>query len=82
MKVRHRPVTRVGRRGGEDPLEIFSPPLEKCVGHSLKTLDIVRVARSLDIFSRTFCFSKRYGGLLQWAFAGGANWPFGPRKLD
>jgi len=40
------------------------------------------VARSLDIFSRTFCFSKRYGGLLQWAFAGGANWPLGPRKLD
>jgi len=27
-------------------------------------------------------FSKKYSRLLQWAFAGGANWPFGPRKLD
>jgi len=30
-----------GRRG-ETPLENFSPPLEKCVGHRLKLLDIVQ----------------------------------------
>jgi len=30
-----------------------------------------RVARSLEIFSRTFCFSQRYGGLLPCASAGG-----------
>ena len=27
--------------GGEDPLQHCSPPLEKCVGHSLKLLGIV-----------------------------------------
>jgi len=36
-----RPVTR-GCKEGEGPLEIFSPPLEKCVGYSLKLLDIVQ----------------------------------------
>jgi len=25
-------------QGGEDPLKFFSPPLEKCVGHSLKKM--------------------------------------------
>jgi len=30
------------RRGGEAPLEKFSLPLEKCVGHRLKLLDIVK----------------------------------------
>jgi len=29
-------------QGGEAPLENFSPPLEKCVGHNLKILDIVQ----------------------------------------
>ena len=33
----NRPVIR----GGETPLENISPPLENCVGHSLKLLDIV-----------------------------------------
>jgi len=32
-----------------------------------------RVARSLKTFSRTFCFSSRYSGLLWWASAGGQN---------
>ena len=36
-----RPVTR-GAQRGEATLENFRPPLEKCVGHSLKTLDIVQ----------------------------------------
>jgi len=35
-----------------------------------------RVARSLETFSRTFCFSKRYGGLLSWASAEGAKQAF------
>jgi len=30
-----------GRKGGEAPLEKFSPPLEKWVGNILKLLDIV-----------------------------------------
>jgi len=30
------------KQRGEAPLETFSPPLEKCVGHSLKLLDIVQ----------------------------------------
>jgi len=34
-----RPVTR---GGGEEPLENFSRPLEKCVGHYSKLLDIVQ----------------------------------------
>jgi len=29
-------------QGGQNPLENFSPPLEKCVGHSFKILDIVQ----------------------------------------
>jgi len=33
--------TRPATRGSEAPLEKFSPPLEKCVGHILKLLDIV-----------------------------------------
>jgi len=33
---------QVGRRGGEDPLENFSPPLEKFVGYIFKLLDIVQ----------------------------------------
>ena len=28
-------------QGGESPLQNFSSPLEKCVGHSLKLLDII-----------------------------------------
>jgi len=36
--VTNRPVTR----GGEASLEIFLPPLEKCVGHGSKLLDIVK----------------------------------------
>jgi len=36
-----RPVTRGGARRTKPPLENFSPPLEKYVGHSLKVLDIV-----------------------------------------
>jgi len=28
-------------RGGEDPLQNFSPPLQKCVDHRSKLLDIV-----------------------------------------
>jgi len=39
--IADRPVTR-GAQGGEAPLENFSPSLEKCVGHSLKLLDIVQ----------------------------------------
>ena len=30
------------RRGAKTPLEKFSPPLEKCVGHNLKLLDTVQ----------------------------------------
>jgi len=40
----NRPVTR----GGEAPLENFSPPLEKCVGHRLKLLDIVKKTWTLS----------------------------------
>jgi len=29
-------------QGGADPLEKFSPPLEKCIGYRLKLLDIVQ----------------------------------------
>jgi len=29
------------KQGGEAPLKIFSPSLERCVGHSLKLLDIL-----------------------------------------
>jgi len=29
-----------------------------------------RIARSLEMFSRTFCFSIKYHELLSWAFAG------------
>jgi len=36
---RFRPGPHPG--GGESPLEKFSPPLEKYVGHNLKVLDIV-----------------------------------------
>jgi len=32
--------TQARSYGGEAPLESFLPPLEKCVGHSLKLLDI------------------------------------------
>jgi len=31
-----------GARGTKPSLENFSPPLEKCVGHSLKLLDTVQ----------------------------------------
>ena len=31
-----------GAQGATPPLENFSLPLEKCVGHSLKLLDIVQ----------------------------------------
>jgi len=31
-----------GLQGGEPPLENFSPPLEKCVGHNFKILYIVQ----------------------------------------
>ena len=41
-----RPVTRGGRRRGEDPLKNFSPPVEKCVGYSVKLLDIVQKNRA------------------------------------
>jgi len=34
----NRPVTR----GGRSPLKICSPPLEKCVAHKIKLLDIVK----------------------------------------
>jgi len=49
------------------------------------TSSLLRVARSLETFSRTFRFSKRYGGLLSY-FHGrpqeglNGNWP--SRKLD
>ena len=36
-----KPVT-IGGAGGEAPLENYSLLLEKCVGHSLKILDIVQ----------------------------------------
>jgi len=36
------------------------------IGHWVPTF---KVARSFEIFSRTFCFSKRCGGLLSWASA-------------
>jgi len=35
-------LTRPVTRGREAPLKNFSPPLEKCVGHSLKLLDTVQ----------------------------------------
>jgi len=35
--MRTRPVTR-GAQGAKSPLENFSPPLKKCVGHNLKNL--------------------------------------------
>jgi len=35
-------LTRTVTRGAKPPLENFSPPLEKCVGHSFKILDIVQ----------------------------------------
>jgi len=34
--LKSRPVTTGGRKGGKKPLNLFSPPLEKCVGNSLK----------------------------------------------
>jgi len=37
--IGHRPVTR--GKGAKPPLQTFSPPLEKSVGHSRKPLDIV-----------------------------------------
>jgi len=40
-QVLSRPVIR-GVQGAKPPLEKFSLPLEKCVGHSLKMLDIVQ----------------------------------------
>jgi len=38
MLLSSRPVTR----GGKTALKFFSPPLEKCVGHRLKLLDIIQ----------------------------------------
>jgi len=37
-----RPVTRGAQGGRSPPLAKFSPPLEKCVGNSLKLLDTVQ----------------------------------------
>jgi len=37
-----------------------------------------RVARSLEIFSRTFCFSMRYRELLSWTSTGGEKRAFSP----
>jgi len=40
--VANRSVTREGRTGGEALPRKFFSPLEKCVGHNLKTLDIIQ----------------------------------------
>ena len=50
----HRPVTRRAQ-GGEDPLENVRHPLEKCVGHSLKQLDIVKKYGPLSENSSPLC---------------------------
>jgi len=42
LVARARPVTRSTARGGEDPCKIFRPLLEKCVGHSLKLLEVIK----------------------------------------
>jgi len=42
IQTRNQACNQGGRRGGENPLENFSAPLEKCVGHHLKLLDIVQ----------------------------------------
>jgi len=42
LLVSTRPVTRWGANGVKPPLKNDSPLLEKCVGHSLKLLDIVQ----------------------------------------
>jgi len=40
--IENRPVTRDTLGGSEAPLENSSHPREKCVGYSLKILDIVQ----------------------------------------
>jgi len=40
--LENRPVTRRAQGAASPPLENFSAPLEKCVGYSLKLLDIVQ----------------------------------------
>ena len=47
-----RSVTRGGAGGRESPLENFSPPLEKCVGHILKILQIN--SKNLGPFGKVF----------------------------
>jgi len=42
-------------------------------GPDLPIGDVVRLPDHLKWFSRTFCFSKRYGGIISWAHQEGAN---------
>jgi len=44
--------------GGDAPLENFSPPLEKCVGHGSKLLDIVTKFGPLSENSLPFLVSQ------------------------
>jgi len=58
-------VTRGGRRGAKPLLEKFSPPLEKCVGHSLKLLETAKKIRAplRKLFAPPWC-PKLVTGLL------------------
>jgi len=58
--IGHRPVTR--RKEGRNPLQTFSPPLEKSVGHSWKLLDIVWMGPFQKTLHHTWC-SKLVTGL-------------------
>jgi len=42
FNLRFKQARNEGRRVGEAPLENISPPLEKCVGHNLKLLDMFK----------------------------------------